>query len=110
MFKEHVETLHGIVRLFIVRVAPFRRPLGIFSSTTLIVSANQYVVWLPLNLPEAYFTCESIFWLSGAFADGGGTKGASQQGALWICSATVLCGGMRLLPEHTSTRPRLGPR
>ena len=30
MLKEHVETLHGIVRLFIVRVAPFRRPLGIF--------------------------------------------------------------------------------
>ena len=29
MFKEHVETLHGIVRLIIVRVAPFRRPLGI---------------------------------------------------------------------------------
>ena len=32
VFKEHAETLHGIVRLFIVRVAQFRRPLGIFSS------------------------------------------------------------------------------
>ncbi len=41
VFKEHVETLHGIVRLFIVRVAPFRRPLGIFSSATFIVSAKQ---------------------------------------------------------------------
>ena len=80
MFKEHVETLHGIVRLIIVRVKSFRRPLGIFSSTTLIVSAKQNVVWLYLNLPEAYFACESIFWLPGAFADGGaveGTKGAS---------------------------------
>jgi hypothetical protein len=77
MFKEHVETLHGIVRLFVARVAPFRRPLGIFSSTTFIVSAKQNVVWLPLNLPEAYFTCESIFWLPDAFADSGGTKGAS---------------------------------
>ena len=28
-------------------------------------------------------------------------------GARWICSAAVLCGGMRFLPEHTSTRPRL---
>ncbi len=37
----------NIVRLFIVRVAPFRRPLSIFSSTTLIVSAKQNVVWLP---------------------------------------------------------------
>jgi len=77
MFKEHVETLHGIVRLIIVRVTSFRRPLGIFSSTTFIVSAKQNVVWLSLNLPEAYFTCESIFWLPDAFADGGGTKGAS---------------------------------
>ena len=56
VFKEHFETLHGIVRLIIVRVAPFRRPLGIFSSTTFIVSAKQNVVWLSLNLPEAYFT------------------------------------------------------
>ena len=30
-------------------------------------------------------------WLPYAFADGGGTKGASQQGALWICSAAALC-------------------
>jgi hypothetical protein len=56
MFKEHVETLHGIIRLIIVRVTPFRRQLGIFSSTTFIVSAKQNVVWLSLNLPEAYFT------------------------------------------------------
>ncbi len=78
VLKEHVETLHGIVRLFIVRVAPFRRPLGIFSSTTFMVSAKQNdVVWLPLNQPKAYFTCESIFWLPDAFADGGGTKRAS---------------------------------
>ncbi len=77
MLKEHVETLYGIVRLIIVRVAPFRRPLGIFSSTTFIVSAKQNVVLLSLNLPEAYFTCESIFLLPDAFADGGGTKGAS---------------------------------
>jgi hypothetical protein len=77
VFTEHVETLHGIVRLIILRVAPFRRPLGIFSSTTFIVSAKQNVVWLSFNLPEAYFTCESMFWLPDAFADGGGTKGAS---------------------------------
>ena len=43
MFKEHVETLHGIARLIIVRVAPFRRPLGIFSSTA-IVSAIEIIV------------------------------------------------------------------
>ena len=77
MLKEHVEALHGIVRLIIVRVTPFRRPLGIFSSTTFIVPAKQNVVLLSLNLPEAYFTCESIFLLPDAFADGGGTKGAS---------------------------------
>ena len=75
--KEHVETLHGIVRLIIVRVASFRRPLGIFSSITFIVSAKQNVAWLSFNLPEAYCTCESVFWLPDAFADGGGTKGAS---------------------------------
>ena len=77
MFKEHVETLQGIVRLIIVRVAPFRRPLGIFSSAAFVDAAKQNVVWLSLNLPEAYFTCESSFWLSDAFADGGGTKGAT---------------------------------
>ncbi len=58
-FKEHVETLHGIVRLIIVRVTTFRRPLGIFSSITFIVPvvpAKQNVVWLSFNLPEAYFT------------------------------------------------------
>jgi hypothetical protein len=77
VLKEHVEMLHVVVRLIIVRVAPFRRPLGIFSSTTFIVWAKQKVVWLSLNLPEAYFTCESIFWLPDAFADGEGTKGAS---------------------------------
>ncbi len=77
MFKEHVETLHGIVRLIIVRVTPFRRLLGIFSSTVFVDAAKQNVVWLSLNLPEAYFTRESIFWLSDAFADGGGTKGSS---------------------------------
>ncbi len=77
MFKEHAVTLHGIVRLIIVRVAPFRLPLGIFSSTAFVDAAKQNAVWLSLNLPEAYFMCESIFWLSDAFADGGGTKGAS---------------------------------
>ena len=51
--KEHVETLHGIVRLIIVRVASFRRPLDIFSSTTFIVSAKQNVVRLSLNLLAA---------------------------------------------------------
>ena len=51
--KEHVEALHGIVRLIIVRVTPFRRPLGIFSSITFIVSAKQNVAWLSFNLPEA---------------------------------------------------------
>ena len=56
VLKEHVETLHGIVRLIIVRVGPFRRPLGIFASTTFVVSAKQNVVWLSLNLLEAYFT------------------------------------------------------
>ena len=90
IFKEHVETLHGIVRLIIVRVAPCRRPLGIFSSTAFVDPAKQNVVWLSLNLPEAYFTCESILWLPDAFAGGGGIKGASYRGALWICSATVL--------------------
>jgi hypothetical protein len=43
MLKEHVETLHGIVRLIIVRVAIFRRPLGIFSSTA-FVSAIEIIV------------------------------------------------------------------
>ena len=75
--QEHVEALHGIVRLIIVRMAPFRRPLGIFSSITFIVSAKQNVAWLSFNLPEAYRTCESLFWLPDAFADGGETKGAS---------------------------------
>ena len=77
MFKEHVETLLGTVRLIIVRVASFRRPLGIFSSTAFVDAAKQNVVWLSLNLPEAYFMCESIFWLPDAFAEGGETKGAS---------------------------------
>ena len=36
MFKEHVETLHGTDRLIIVRVASFRRPLGIFSSISFV--------------------------------------------------------------------------
>ena len=80
--KEHAETLQGIVRLIIVRVAPFRRPLGILSSAAFVDAAtscrrSKHVVWLSLNLPKAYFTCESIFWLPDAFADGGGTKGAS---------------------------------
>jgi hypothetical protein len=30
-----------------------------------------------LNLPEAYFTCEAVFLLPDAFADGGDDKGAS---------------------------------
>jgi hypothetical protein len=51
--NEHAETLHGIVRLIIVRVTPFRRPLGIFSSITFIVSAKQNVAWLSYNLPES---------------------------------------------------------
>jgi hypothetical protein len=59
VLKEHVETLlHGIVRLIIVRVAPFRRPLGISSSTAFVDAAKKNVVWLSLNLSEAYFTCE----------------------------------------------------
>ena len=33
--------LHGIVRLIIVRVAPFRRPLGIFSSTAFVDAATS---------------------------------------------------------------------
>ena len=36
--KEHVEALHGIVRLIIVRVASFRRPIGIFSSTAFVAA------------------------------------------------------------------------
>ncbi len=43
MFKERVETLHGIVRHIIVRVASFRRPLGIFSSTA-FVSVIEIIV------------------------------------------------------------------
>jgi hypothetical protein len=43
VFKGHVEPLHGIVRLIIVRVAPFRRLLGIFSSTA-FVSAIEIIV------------------------------------------------------------------
>jgi hypothetical protein len=39
-----------------------------------------------------------------------GPKVPLSRGALWICCAAALCGGMRLLPEHTSTRQRLGPR
>ena len=41
----------------------------LLSSTTFIVSAKQNVVWLSLNLPEAHFTCESVFWLPDALAD-----------------------------------------
>ena len=41
--KEHVEALHGIVLLIIVRVASFRRPIGIFSSTA-FVSAIEIIV------------------------------------------------------------------
>ena len=41
--KEHVEALHGIVRLIIVRVASFRRPIGIFSSAA-FVSAIEIIV------------------------------------------------------------------
>ena len=52
MLKEHAETLHGIVRLIIDRVTPFRRPLGIFSSTTFTVSAKQNVVWYPSIRPK----------------------------------------------------------
>jgi hypothetical protein len=40
VFKEHVETLHGIVRLIIVRMALLRRPLGIFSSTAFVDAAT----------------------------------------------------------------------
>ncbi len=61
-----------------------------FYVTTGTMGAKQNVVWLSLNLPEAYFMCEAIFWLPDAFADGGGTKGASLQGALCICIAAVL--------------------
>ncbi len=42
MLKEHAETLHGIDRLIIVRVASFRRPLGTLSSTA-FVSAIEVV-------------------------------------------------------------------
>ncbi len=50
-FKKHAETLHGIVRLIIVRVASLRRPLGIFSSTAFVsaievVSASRRTVYL----------------------------------------------------------------
>ena len=41
MFKEHVETLHGIARLIVVRVAPFRRSQGIFSSTAFVDAATS---------------------------------------------------------------------
>ncbi len=74
--------MQGIIRLIIVRVSPFRRPLGIFVSAAFVDAAtscrrSKNVVWLSLNLPEAYFTCESIFWLPDALADGRGTDGAS---------------------------------
>jgi hypothetical protein len=58
-------------------VAPVRRLLDNFFSTAFVDAAKKNVVWLSLNLPEAYFTCESIVWLPGAFAGGGGIKGAS---------------------------------
>ena len=41
--QEHVEALHGIVRLIIVQVTPFRRPIGIFSSAA-FVSAIEIIV------------------------------------------------------------------
>ena len=41
VFKEHAETLHGMVRLIIVRVAPFRRPLGIFFSAAFVDAATS---------------------------------------------------------------------
>ena len=51
VFKEHVETLDGIVRLIIVRVASFRRPFGIFSlaaivSAIKVVSATRSMVYI----------------------------------------------------------------
>jgi hypothetical protein len=36
VLKEYAEALHGMVRFIIVRVAPFRRPLGIFSSAAFV--------------------------------------------------------------------------
>ncbi len=57
----------------------FRRHRG-------IVSAKQKLSAASLNLPV--FRCELF-------------------GSPLICSATVLCGGMRLLPAHTSTKKTL---
>ena len=49
--KEHVETLHGIVRPIIVRVASFRRPISIFSSTA-FVSAIEIIVETEASLVD----------------------------------------------------------
>jgi hypothetical protein len=64
VFKEHVETLHGIIRLIIVRVAPFRRPLGTFHQQLSLIPRHRVgeaknVVRLTPILLKAYFTpCE----------------------------------------------------
>ena len=57
--RQHVETLHGIVPgLFIVRVAPFRRPLGTFHQQLHrhrgIVTAKQNIEsYLLFNFPKS---------------------------------------------------------
>jgi hypothetical protein len=77
VFKEHVETLHGIVRPHHRSSGTISSPLGIFSSTAFVDPATSRrlrnnVVWLSHNLLEAYFTCESIFCGSPVdFSDGG---------------------------------------
>jgi hypothetical protein len=67
----------------------FRRHRGIVSAKKMRSAAS-------LNLTEAYFTCEPfgspliLLTVEGPRCPLGRAR--------WICSATVLCGGMRLLP------------
>ncbi len=71
MFKEHVETLGGIFRLIIVRVAPFRRPLGIFYqqlSLTLRHRVGEAKTWCgfssicPKLISRKYVVCITSRW------------------------------------------------
>ncbi len=110
--RQHVETLHVIgPEVIIVLMEPFRRPLGTFhqqisSTPRHRVGKKKTQCGFP-QLLEAYFTCEP-FGSPLILLTVEGPR-CPLAGARWICSATVLCGGIRFLPKHTSTRPRLGP-
>ncbi len=111
--RQHVETFDGIDPVsssfewyhFVDRselyTNSFRRHRG-------IVPAKQMRSAASLNLPEAYFKCE--YFGSPLVSLAVEKPRFPLAEARWICSAMVICKEMCLLPEHTSTRSRLGPR